>query len=125
MPHVHIFFLSYNPSSFLSSNTLIRKTYFSQSPLYQVYGNVITFRKFGQFLFLRNTKSSFHIFSANGTSSLMNEKNPFLQSKTPSQKNLFGAPANNDNNQKPNNNQSLFGNTTSLFGFDTKKGLFG
>ena len=52
--------------------------------------------------------------NSGGNSSLVNEENPFLQSKTPNQATLFGQKDNIDNNQ--NAPKSLFGNSGILFG---------
>ena len=52
--------------------------------------------------------------NSGGNSSLVNEENPFLQSKTPNQVTLFGQKDNIDNNQ--NAPKSLFGNSGILFG---------
>ena len=52
--------------------------------------------------------------NSGGNSSLVNEGNPFLQSKTPNQATLFGQKDNIDNNQ--NAPKSLFGNSGILFG---------
>ena len=62
--------------------------------------------------------------NSGGNSSLVNEENPFLQSKTPNQATLFGQKDNIDNNQ--NTPKSLFGNSGNLFGNNPKvNSLFG
>ena len=62
--------------------------------------------------------------NSGGNSSLVNEGNPFLQSKTPNQATLFGQKDNIDNNQ--NAPKSLFGNSGNLFGNNPKvNSLFG
>ena len=62
--------------------------------------------------------------NSGGNSSLVNEENPFLQSKTPNQATLFGQKDNIDNNQ--NAPKSLFGNSGNLFGNNPKvNSLFG
>ena len=62
--------------------------------------------------------------NSGGNSSLVNEGNPFLQSKTPNQATLFGQKDNIDNNQ--NTPKSLFGNSGNLFGNNPKvNSLFG
>ena len=62
--------------------------------------------------------------NSGGNSSLVNEENPFLQSKTPNQVTLFGQKDNINNNQ--NTPKSLFGNSGNLFGNNPKvNSLFG
>ena len=62
--------------------------------------------------------------NSGGNSSLVNEGNPFLQSKTPNQATLFGQKDNIDNKQ--NAPKSLFGNSGNLFGNNPKvNSLFG
>ena len=62
--------------------------------------------------------------NSGGGSSLLNQANPFIQSKAPTQNTLFGLTNNNDNNQ--NQKKSLFGDTNNIFGNKSNTGsLFG
>ena len=62
--------------------------------------------------------------NSGGGSSLLNQDNPFIQSKAPTQNTLFGLTNNNDNNQ--NQKKSLFGDTNNIFGNKSNtRSLFG
>ena len=62
--------------------------------------------------------------NSGGGSSLLNQDNPFIQSKAPTQNTLFGLTNNNDNNQ--NQKKSLFGDSNSIFGNKSNtRSLFG
>ena len=62
--------------------------------------------------------------NSGGGSSLLNQANPFIQSKAPTQNTLFGLTNNNDNNQ--NQKKSLFGDTNYIFGNKSNtRSLFG
>ena len=62
--------------------------------------------------------------NSGGGSSLLNQDNPFIKSKAPTQNTLFGLTNNNDNNQ--NQKKGLFGDSNSIFGNKSNtRSLFG